>query len=154
MSNDTPTEKQVLLKKVDLLKSMLKEIAEERGLELHEVTARAEHLCTQLIELVPEIKSDNDFKSLQEDKWDPFTLFGIFGRFLTAAILSSSENDLLLKKAFRFVNSAYNDADDKYVRSILATEVFENLTISPQTIATAKKNLEGDALDQFSKAIS
>ena len=77
--------------------------------------------------------------------------FGGFGRFLVEEIKKSPDTDVV-KKSFNFINDAYNNTEGEYVRTMLGTEVFENLTESEKIKEVACKNLKGDALASFTKS--
>ncbi|MEK7628658.1 MAG: hypothetical protein AAB421_04570 [Patescibacteria group bacterium] len=145
-----------LHEKTQQLKDQLIELHKKSGLPGEPIDfARyqpAINLCDTVIEYIPEFKEYKDY--VLWGKENPYLHFGVFGDFFVNKIAQASDSDPVVKKAFDFVNDTYNKSNDEQIRTMLGTEVFEKMTLSKQTSDTAKKYLEGDAFDQFSKALS
>lgn len=151
-------DKDEIQKKIQEVQDQLIEVHKKSGLPGTIVDFRhyqpAIMLCEELIHRVSEFRDYKDFSVVENDgKSDPYLHFGNFGRFLVEEIQKHSGSDIV-KRAFEFVNEAYNNTTDENIRTMFGTEVFENLTVSKQTIDIAKKCLEGDALGQFGKTLS
>lgn len=135
---------------IESLKKSLKNVSRISGIEQVDPSDRAIKLCDEVIEWIPEFRMYKDFGVIKDNgKEDPFAHFGILGRFLTDKIQLATDDDPVVKRAFQFINAAYNDLDDKFVRTMLGTEVLENLTISEKTKLVGRSFLKGEALELF-----
>lgn len=151
--------KNKLLNEIEIIKDNFKVLAKKSGMtdeQLRDAFAGpsdyAIQLCTAVVKEIPEFTKYKDFFLDEENgRPVPYSLFGIFGRFLTDSSEKLPETSSITEHAFQFVNNAYNDVKDEYVRTMFATEIFENLTISHKTQSIAKKYLKGEALSQFEK---
>ncbi len=112
-------------------------------------------LCDTVLEYVPEFKEFRDFSIWDNNgKEAPYFHFGNFGNFLVEQIESTEARaDEIIRKSFDFINDSYNATKEELIRSIFITEIFETLTISPHTKATAQNLLKDAALDQFNRMV-
>ena len=153
---DTKQEK--INDQIEKVKETLHNLTSVSNYGMHNISAaqrnRAKKLCDELIEQVPEFMSYRDFGVIGNNgQEDPFSQFGIFGRFVVETIQHESHDESLIRRIFQFVNIAYNENNDNYIRSILDTEVIENLTVSRDTESIGKVHLTGLALAQLEKMI-
>lgn len=110
-------------------------------------------LCEELLKNVPEFRQFKDFSVVENGgKSDPYMFFGIFGRFLAEQIERDLDSDMI-KRALQFIDHTYKDSDEN-IRTMIGTEIFENLTVTDKTVYTAKENLTGETLESFTKFLA
>lgn len=144
------TDKKKIEKKINKIKENFHGLA-GKSIQGSSKNESALKLCDTVLEYVPEFKEYKEFSVWEDNgKENPYMHFGNFGRFLVEQI-EKSPNSTIVIKSFDFINRAYNDIDSDYVRTMLGTEIFENLMVSKDIKTVASNNLKGDALMNFKK---
>lgn len=130
--------------------------AKAAGIELIDFSkyGPALKLCDAVAAEIAEFKDYPDFPLWGKE--NPGLHFGNFGRFLADQIEASGAESDVVKRCFKFVSDAYNQdlSEQKYIRAMLSTEVFENLPGSEKMVKTAKRYLQGQALEDFLQIVN
>jgi hypothetical protein len=89
---------------------------------------------------------------VQEDKSDPYIVFGEFGAFLRSVVPQRSLNDTTTLASFRLLTTL-GASENPEVRDLVTAGTFDLLLDTPETIRAARQLLYGRALDSFEDLI-
>lgn len=111
---------------------------------MKKVNFNNETLIQILQEKIPEV---SDF-IFPEFLFSAYIIYGTFGTFLRDQIMKKENNLELIERSFAFLNYLIENGDER-VLQMLRVETFEMLTDYDETIETAKKYLNDNALQIF-----